>query len=171
MSYSKHETFKCNRRGRMLKIQYMSVKEWTNAYFLFENEMRNWTIREQHDCHWHFVDNQHISWQGVSSILIFPTALYYVNIPDVVYMHVSMVIKQNVITRVCIIRCLNKNLYMRCPYLACQRRHRTPKRRWLLSYPLQKIQLPSLAAFFINGYLNKSFQWGSKYARGLVVLN
>ena len=109
--------------------------------------MRNWTIREQHDCHWHFVINQHISWQGVSSILIFPTALYYVNIADVVYMHVSMVIKQKFITRVCITRCLHKNLYMRCPYLACHRRHRTPKRRWLLSYPLQKIQLPSLAAF------------------------
>ena len=64
--------------------------------------MRSWTIWEQHDCHWHFVINQHISWQGVSSILIFPTALYYVNIADAVYMHVLMVIKQNFITRVCI---------------------------------------------------------------------
>ena len=80
--------------------------------------MRNWTIREQHDCHWHFVNNQHISCR--THILIFPTVLYYVIIADVVhiYMHVSVVMKQNFITRVCITRCLNKNLYMRSPCLA-----------------------------------------------------
>ena len=81
MSFSKRETFKWNRRGRMVKIQYMSVND--------------------KDCHSHFVNNQHISWQWVSFILIFPTALYYINIADIVYMHVSMVTKQNFITRVC----------------------------------------------------------------------
>ena len=101
-----------------------------------------------------FINNQHISWQGVSSTLIFPTTLYYVNIADVVYIHVSTDGNQRkFFTRVCITRCENKNRYMRCLYLACHRSHRAPKRRWLLSYPLQKIQLPSLATFFINGYL------------------
>ena len=42
---------------------------------------------------------------------------------------------------------------MRCLYLTFHRSHRAPKRRWLLSYPLQKIELPSLATFFINGYI------------------
>ena len=49
---------------------------------------------------------QHISWHGVSSTLIFPTALYYANIADVVCMHVSTDGNQRIFfTRVCITRC------------------------------------------------------------------